>query len=360
MDLMKFLKERWHREAVHLPAWQLPAVPPARARSGENYFRLTLTEMFLADDRKWFAGWQPVLYAAINFRFGDKTETINHVAGTSSLKDVDASKLNQGVALNFSITPLVPFNGGEIEIEVGLVAMKGDDDVKRLLKVLGDFSKVLAVPQISTALSFAAPLADGAAELLGVAGNRPILRFHDTFNDGNPLQAMHIVIASDPDGRLAQSRMTVEQSRLLYDGKSLTGYDYMVLRIDLPAERDDWDSLSAIEEPFLASIKALQDALAEPDAKKRKALMNVADRQLGAAKLAAYNAKELTKIVGRNQVIKTLQGNYDAAKLALGAAGAAEVAIPRNLKEALANCISVADAKSFGELRIEEFFEEEA
>ena len=33
-------------------------------------------------------------------------ETINHLAGASALKDVEASHLNRGVSVNYPITPL--------------------------------------------------------------------------------------------------------------------------------------------------------------------------------------------------------------------------------------------------------------
>ena len=133
MDLMQWLHDRWHSEAPHYPYFKLPAAaasPADNARSGENYFRLTLSEMYLSDGWKWFTQWQPAAYVSMRLHFGDKDETINHLAGASALKDVEASHLNRGVSVNYSITPLVPFNGGDVEIEAGLVAVKGEDDSK--------------------------------------------------------------------------------------------------------------------------------------------------------------------------------------------------------------------------------------
>jgi hypothetical protein len=160
---------------------------------------------------------------------------------------------------------LEPFNGGDVEIEAGLVAVKGEDDGKRLLKVLGDFRKVLAVPHLSTALSYAGPLADGISELVGNANNRPVLRLHDTFNDANRLRPMHLVVVLAPEGTLAKEKITVEGEQLRYDGKPLSGYDYLVFRIDAPAERDNWDSLSAIAEPYDDAIGMLEKAYGLPD-----------------------------------------------------------------------------------------------
>jgi hypothetical protein len=350
--LWAWIKDRWQRDAGHDLYAKQPIPAGTKAKSGENYFRLTLSEMFLTDERDWFKSWHPAAYVAIRFRFGDKEEILNHIAGPSALQGIDIGNVNRGVAINYPITALVPYNGGDIEIEAGLVAVEGEDDVKRLLKVLGDFSKALAVPQISTAINFATPLADGAAELLGAGNNRPVLRFHDTFNEpANPLQAFHLIVVADQHKPLDKTKMTVEAGQLRYEGRALRGYNYMAFRIDTPQERDDWDSLSSIEEPYLTAIEQLQSALAEPDPEKQKTLMTEADRRLGAAKLAAFRAKELTKVIGRNQAIKALQDSYNKAKQQLGVAGGAPVDLRKDLKEVLTARISVEEARRLGEMR---------
>lgn len=159
---------------------------------------------------------------------------------------------------------------------------------------------------------------------------------------------MHLVVVSAPEGTLAKEKISVEGGRLRYEGNPLSGYDYMVFRIDTPAERDDWDSLSTIPEPYDDAIGMLEKAYGLPDPDAQKTMLAEADRRFGAAKLAAFRAKELTKIVGRNQVIKALQERYAAAKQQL-APGAAEAIVPRKLSQVMAARISVADALSLGE-----------
>jgi hypothetical protein len=122
-----------------------------------------------------------------------------------------------------------------------------------------------------------------------------------------------------------------------------------VFRIDTPAERDDWDSLSSIEEPYQAAIEMLQSALMNPDPELQKNMLLEADRRLGAAKLAAFRAKELTKVVGRNQVLQALQDRYADAKKKL-APGAADEPIPRTLSQVMTSRISVEDARRLGEM----------
>jgi hypothetical protein len=161
---------------------------------------------------------------------------------------------------------------------------------------------------------------------------------------------MHLVVVSDPGGRLQQSRISIEGGRLRYDGAPLTGYNYLVFRIDTPAERDDWESLSSIEEPYQAAVEMLQSALTNPDPELSKNMLVEADRRLGAAKLAAFRAKELTKVVGRNQVIAALHDRYADAKKKLAPGAAEQPEIPRTLTQVMASRISVEDARRRGEM----------
>ena len=83
---------------------------------------------------------------------------ITRVAGASLLPDLSTDNLDRVIGLNYPMTPLVPFNGGTVSLSAGLLAIAGKNDVKSFLKVLGDFSNLLMVPQLSAALTIATPL----------------------------------------------------------------------------------------------------------------------------------------------------------------------------------------------------------
>src|SRR5436309_2835760 len=130
MGLVNWFKDRWEREAkrykyVNLDPKQVQLSGGRTADSeplvaGNHYFRLWLVGMSLKNDREWFKAWQPAVYSSITFTFGDKTETLTHVAGQSRLKDVGTQSLDKVISLNYPLTALVPFNGGTIELDAGL------------------------------------------------------------------------------------------------------------------------------------------------------------------------------------------------------------------------------------------------
>jgi hypothetical protein len=367
MNLFDWLQNRWKSAAVHFIYERIGSsgvdgrsTLSSPIRSGEQYFRITLAEMFLKDDRDWFTDYSPAVYSVVKLRFGDKEETFSHVAGPSGLKDLRATSLNEGVTIDYPLTALMPFNGGDIELETGLVALPGSNDAKRLLKVLTDFSKTLAVPQLSIALGFAQPLVDGITELVGSDDTKLVLRLHDTFMQGGTLRPEYRVVINAPEGTLDPKQLWVKNDRLCYGvdaANGLIGYDYVLIRIDSVDERDDYHALSSIDEPYQGAISVLNDAILEPDPQKKKDKMSEAERLLGAAKLAAFKSKELTFKTGRRQVIQALQKGFEEAKQLLGSA-AADQPIARNLSDAMIGAISPAEALLAGEVTIQDLLVE--
>jgi hypothetical protein len=361
MSLIDWFQSHWKNAAVPLTYESIevsraqPTPPsPTPIRSGEHYFRVTLAEMFLKNQTQWFTNYSPAVYSVVKVQFGDKEETISHVAGPSNLKDLNATSLNKGVTINYHMTPLMPFNGGVVEIEAGLVGLPGTNDALRFLKVLTDLSKTLAVPQLSVALTFAQPLVDGIMELVGANSTKLVLRLHDTLTHADGFKPGYLAVISAPAGSLNSSMMWIKGDRLHYGDSfataaPFTGYDYALFRIDSFSERDDYHALSLIDAPYQAAISALNDAIVEPDPQKKKDKMVEAERLLGAAKVAVFKSKELTFKAGRRQVIQALQKGFDEAKEMLGS-GAAEQDVSKTLAQAMAGAMSVSEALLLGEV----------
>jgi hypothetical protein len=366
MNIFDWLKNRWQAKSAAYTYVQFGtnrtdlseavAATLKPHKAGENYFRLWLVGMSLADDRKWFTAWQPAVYTLLRFRFGDQEETITHVGGPSQLSESGFKEPAPGVLKNYATTALLPFNGGTVELEAGLLAMPGKNDVTALLGTLSEFSKLLAVPELSTALNVTDALASGFSHLVGAGDTKPALRLHETFTTteggSNILRPGYFAIVDYPADSAESGRLYVKQDRLcigdsIEQAKVLKGRNYMLFRIESAAERDDWESLSAIRLPFAEAIDLLGQSSFERDPDKRAVLIEEAERRLGASKLAAVRAKELTKLAGRNQVLMALQKGYEDTKAQLS-----HGAIPKGERISLATAIEMAisatEAARFG------------
>lgn len=327
-------------------------INPTPLEAGRHYFRLWLVEMFIKRDRDWFKSWHPAVHSAVTFRFGDREEVITHVAGQNRLTDVGQENLDKVVNVNHQLTSLLPFNGGTVEVDAGLLAMQGSDSLGSFIKVLGDFSSLLVVPQLSAALAIATPLANGITELVGATDGSLVLGLHDTWTGqaggSNVLREKYFAVILAEDHELREEKLWVENDRLKYgdslqSSRLLTGYHYMLFRIERQDAFDSWDSLSPIKEPFEQALLLIQTGNVEQ-----------AEGLIKQAKLAAFKAKELTRDVDRRRVVEMIQKKFDEAKEIIGGLGAFDAERDLSLGAVMTapSAMSVEAAAEQGALRI--------
>jgi hypothetical protein len=210
----------------------------------DSYFRLWLSDIFLAYDRDWFANCYPAVHASVRLRFGGH-EPVTFT--TLSRPPQDA--LGPGVFKSFQLTPLLPYKGGTIEIEAGLTALKGSSTLVAGFEVLRDFSTLIG-PPLSQALDVAGKVAGGTKKLLDAADSDVLLGLHHGFtsagsdSDSDALRPGYMALVSATDDEIDPSDLRVENGRLqVVDGNTmhpLTGRDYMLFRVEGRSERDDW------------------------------------------------------------------------------------------------------------------------
>src|ERR1700722_6059570 len=152
-DLWNTLKDWKQRNATHY-VYQPVALDPAEKQSeadlalslavveaDKGYFRLWLKEMFLTDAKEWFTEWHPAVASLVKLKFGDEPGV--HLANVSQPPE---GKLSQGVFVNYRLTELVPFRGGTVEIDAGLMALKGVDAMGPAVRILHSFSTLVTAP----------------------------------------------------------------------------------------------------------------------------------------------------------------------------------------------------------------------
>jgi hypothetical protein len=321
MQLWKAFAGPWQKDNTPLIYHPIDAATrsdrPAdgiRLEAGRHYFRLRIADMFLQRKVQWLSRVYPALHSRVRFEFGSRTVEIPSVSDASR---VGMQRTDRGdvIARNFVLTPPMPFNGGTIDLDVGLVAIEGQNYLQDFVAVLGGFSRLLAVPQLSTALSVAGPLAAGLQRLLTGGSGRRHLGMRQSFA-GQEVGSGYIAVVRATEDRVDVGRLCVVQDQLrLGDGPEpgrsvpFHDFDHMLLRVDVFEERDDWDSLETIATPLQEAVRALGDFNHEK-----------ADFYLQQAKVATVQAAELTR-ADRRRVIERLDTRYEEAKQDLGASG---------------------------------------
>lgn len=361
-DALGWFKTRFRHEATHRISFIIDAAhvrtstgnaaDSRELKSGEHYFRLWLSEMFLKFDRDWFSGWYPAVHSAIAFEYGDKQpQVVTRVAGAENLKNLSKENLDKAVNQDMDLTTLIPFNGGTVNITAALLAMQGGNDVERLIGVMGDFSKKFALAQLSGVLDVAGSLATGVGALVGATNGSMMTAIDRTFSGvagaENVLRACYLVTIAADEGELDRDKLWVKAGQLHYgdsfgESKRLGGYSYMLFRLECADTRDDFDSLSAIQEPFNSAVDML--ALGQVESAGAFLKKTIA---------AAMKARELTAKVDRRRVIEELKRRFNDAKADLGQGAFKPEKQVRSLKQLLGSrdAISVDTAAAMPTLR---------
>lgn len=228
---------------------QQEAPPPLQVYG--SYFSIHLAQMFLSNSRKWFRDWYPACHTSVRLQYSDYP-----VVNLSHVTHVPEGALSRGVLLNYPLTSLIPYRGGTVEIQAGLLALKGQDYLQTTIKLLQNFSSLVAAP-LAQALTVAEKISSGMQDLLGATDGEIQLSFHQTFTDngGNTLQPGYYAAILATANQLDEQKLSVKEDQLLYNGRPLTGYDYLLFRIDSVRERQDW-RLQSIQENLTQATTA--------------------------------------------------------------------------------------------------------
>ena len=313
---------------------------------GGSYFRLWLSEMFLTKRVAWGTQWFPAVHSEVRLQFDGQSAAFSKVAQPPT------DQLGEGVRLGYRLTELLPFNGGVVEIEAALLGLKGADYLGTAIGILQQFSSLIS-PPLGPTVSLAQTLVSGTRDLLSATKGNIHLGFHQELISGGGGGAILrpgylAVILADP-GEVSPDRLSVRDGRLLYrqaprrEPANLTGYDYLLLRVEGRTERDDW-RLKDIQDPLSTAGQALLEA--PPNTVKADAYRTV-------ALAAAWQSPDLAQL-DRRRVVQAIKAELAGlADEGAGAVGGAE----RTLGEIVsARAMRREQADALGELTAEEVF----
>jgi hypothetical protein len=324
MPLLDWFTNRFRHEAVHYVYAPIPAsnvrysdgkAPDyTELAAGADYFKIWLVEMFLKRDRDWFSRWHPAVHAAVTFQFGGDSKVISSVVSQTRdanvLKDFGDGDLDRFVRMNAELTGLLPFNDGSVAVDVGLIGLQGNSDVKNLIKAMGSFGSLLAVPQLSAAVKVAEPLANAIGSLVGATEGALMIGLSQTFSEkGGGAEAVlrggYYAMVDASGGQVDRDKLWVVEDHLQYGGtaetsKPLVGYNYILIRVERRDKREDWDDMPAIHGPYQNVLNALQTGNVDQ-----------AKVHLKTAIAAAVAAPELTKKVDRRRVVEALNTKFE-------------------------------------------------
>ena len=169
----------WRSGSTPLP--EIAAIPPERCepagsagtviRRDRMYFTVRLNEMYLAENRQWWAVYDPLVVIVIGFNHGGARVTVPAIIGPDLIKRQSPEDQPRfGVVLrNIRVTGPHPYRGGDIDVSLALYRLQRTDHARSLLNIVDGIASSIGGPgEMATALRFGGALLDGVQALLGL------------------------------------------------------------------------------------------------------------------------------------------------------------------------------------------------
>lgn len=235
------VKSWFVENAEHMSASFLPDASAAPVPAGGGYLRIFLAEGFLKRSTTWGVDRFPALHGGVTLTcLGAPT------AEYTSLTSPPEKWTVPGTQLDFPLTPLLPFNGGTVEVEGALYSATAGGPLATAVDLLGGLAGLAGAP-LTPAATILNQLSNGLDRVLETTGSQPVLAAHWTLvapgGNGTPLQPGHLVVAA-AGAEALPGELTMRSGRVhvIVDGQArpLDGVDYLALRVECRTERDDW------------------------------------------------------------------------------------------------------------------------
>ncbi|CQR74479.1 hypothetical protein SOV_25920 [Sporomusa ovata DSM 2662] len=309
MSILDWFKNLFAKEAKHYVFTPISSdIETIEFKEGQHYFRLRLAEMFLKNDRKLFRSYVPVVSSSVQLQFGSNAaQELPYIAGPLTLA-LDEASLGKGVQLNYSLTNLVPYHGGNVAISAALLAYVTKDYFQEFLSMSNSIATLLTIGQLSTTLKVVDSAVSGMQDLFDAGDKEIHLVFHNEYSGTDSLGGVSLqngyfaVIAADA-AKFETEKLFVKDSQLQFgedsqSAKPLTGYDYMLFLIEAALYRDDFR--------YFDDYNSLMDTAIE----KGMTNKTEGDAILKTVMLAVFKSDDLT-YVDKTRVATALKKEYE-------------------------------------------------
>jgi hypothetical protein len=304
------IKSVFTAEAAHTTVQFVPDPNEEPLQPHRGYLRVWLAEGYLAKSRTWGNDHFPTLHGGAALTFGGRQQT-TFARFTRAPEAITAP----GAQLNFPLTPLLPYEGGVVELEAALFRTTSGGPLATAADLVGALGPLLG-PPLSTAAAVTERISAGLDSVVKQNDSDPVLALHQAFrsamsvaDEGPRVRSGYLLVANTPPGTFGKPVFTdgllhVESPAGLVRP---TGVDYLVLHLECRTEHDSW-RLAQFDEIIRAAGTAYLNQ--QPDTFKALRIQAIT---------AAWNSTDFVQ-ADRVRVAKFLADEIDQVK-ELGATG---------------------------------------
>jgi hypothetical protein len=205
----------------------------------QGYLRLWLTEVAIGRNRGERGDQVLAFHGGVVLNFAGAEDT-----PFTRFSRLDADGAAPVANLNLPVTPLLPFQGGRVEVQAAMFQSPSSGLLAGAAEMADALTEASNAP-LSWVTATSARLASGLDSLLERADAEPTLAAHWAGADpesSRMLRPGHLIVVNAPPDQIG--RLRIAEGRLRADGVTNSGptssADYMVFRLECRHERDDW------------------------------------------------------------------------------------------------------------------------
>lgn len=260
IELFYKQSEQWTFSPIETANTQTrtPSGPIAANRA---YVSVILRSMWIEKSMKNFTAYSAAVHSQIAVDHPSAAEgrfEVNTVVSPQSFRKLAPNAGEGLVQFGHRLFGPVPYRGGDLRIQIGLVSVKESDMTAAYLDLLGAVANAAGVEFSKIVAPFLQPLRKGV-ELL--------FSSHDALEVGvdatqqSPVTG-HFVVMRAPKGSVAPSSLRIDNDWSLVDktGRPFRGAPYFVFSIEAATVRANWHAIPELRDGYAAIQKALRSA----------------------------------------------------------------------------------------------------
>lgn len=243
--------------------------PTSSPGAGSCYVRFRLLRMELKYGGRLATDYVPAVQSAVSFRLGADMVVLPETVSPKAFDRLAEGERFKWVAQqDIYLTSWIPYNGGSIDLVVGLIGFPTDSYLQRTAQFLGNLSDLLMVPALSEVANIADKVAEGAELLLEDGKTNPLLAVQVQVADAEVRPRYLAAIAEDAKAvPIAELDVAGSPLTLYRDGVALDDLDFFLLEMQTRESIGlEWEDLPAIAKPFAKAREELASSVDEADA----------------------------------------------------------------------------------------------
>ena len=338
LDKVKSIWQEHEKQYVH--GWvQSDAYGPGGDQQS-HYVQVRCAAMSLRFAKTNTVSRSPVLQSSVRWPNRGEHITVSSTIDKSLFGGSEGPTFEVLEVADRALTGDLPLNGGDIDVDIALLAAPGSSLFDRVTLFLNDVAEMTMVPQLTTAAPIAEKIAAGVDSLLGNDEVQGILALATSISTDAPHVGFY-VLTDLPVGQQSLERLYVKDGQLLQfdepsqQWRAASGFGYIVIEVrPKPSQPNRWKELPSIVDLSQSALQTLTKARTVEDVRDAWPQMHEAiiragyspdlaevDRKLAAQALTAQWKEETQRLkdalqMGETQITKAVAPAADVAQAA--------------------------------------------